>query len=156
MLYNSFPLASYFTHGRVHMGFPGDASGKESTCQCRRPKRYGSDPGSGRPPGGGHGNTSSILVWRIPWAEGPGVLQSWGHKELDTTEVTEHSESSHSLIRVSAQRSQVRHLRTQLASKAPGFGPQSTLCRARALEPHGTASGGISGSQSWTGLLSLC
>ena len=32
---------------------------------------------------------SSILAWRIPWAEEPGSLYSpWDHKELDTTEVT--------------------------------------------------------------------
>ena len=30
---------------------------------------------------------SSILAWRIPWAEAPGGLQSTGHRELDTTEV---------------------------------------------------------------------
>ena len=36
----------------------------------------GSIPGSGRSPGGGHGNPSSILAWRIPWAEEPGGLQS--------------------------------------------------------------------------------
>ena len=29
---------------------------------------------------------SSTLVWRIPWAEEPGGLQSWGHKESDMTE----------------------------------------------------------------------
>ena len=29
---------------------------------------------------------SSILVWEIPWTEEPGVLQSMGCKELDTTE----------------------------------------------------------------------
>ena len=29
---------------------------------------------------------SSILAWRIPWAEEPGKLQSMGSKELDTTE----------------------------------------------------------------------
>ena len=28
---------------------------------------------------------SSILAWRIPWTEESGELQSWGHKELDTT-----------------------------------------------------------------------
>ena len=32
-------------------------------------------PGSGRSPGGAHGN-SSILVWRIPWTEDPGELHS--------------------------------------------------------------------------------
>ena len=31
---------------------------------------------------------SSILAWKIPWTEEPGRLQSWGRKELDTTEVT--------------------------------------------------------------------
>jgi len=37
----------------------------------------GSIPGSGRFPGGGHGN-SSILAWRIPWTEEPGRLWSIG------------------------------------------------------------------------------
>ena len=27
----------------------------------------------------------STLAWRIPWTEEPGGLQSWSHKELDTT-----------------------------------------------------------------------
>ena len=31
---------------------------------------------------------SSILVWRIPWTEEPGGLQSNGCKELDTAETT--------------------------------------------------------------------
>ena len=31
---------------------------------------------------------SSSLAWRIPQTEEPGGLQSWGHKELDKTEVT--------------------------------------------------------------------
>ena len=29
---------------------------------------------------------SSILVWENPWTEEPVRLQSWGHKDLDTTE----------------------------------------------------------------------
>ena len=29
---------------------------------------------------------SSILAWRIPWAEEPGELQSVGSKRVDTTE----------------------------------------------------------------------
>ena len=28
---------------------------------------------------------SSILVWRIPWAEEPRGYSPWGYKELDTT-----------------------------------------------------------------------
>ena len=32
-------------------------------------------PGSGRSPGGGHGNPhSNSLAWRIPWTEEPGML----------------------------------------------------------------------------------
>ena len=34
--------------------------------------------GSGRSPGGGMATHSSILAWRIPWAEKPGGLQSMG------------------------------------------------------------------------------
>ena len=34
--------------------------------------------GLGRYPGGGNGNFSSILAWRIPWTEEPGGLQSMG------------------------------------------------------------------------------
>ena len=33
-------------------------------------------PGLGRSPGGGQGNHSSTLAWRIPWTEEPGGLQS--------------------------------------------------------------------------------
>ena len=38
----------------------------------------GSSPGLGRSPGGEHGNHSSILDWRISWAEEPGGLWSIG------------------------------------------------------------------------------
>ena len=38
-------------------------------------------PGSGRTPGGGNGNPSGSLVWRIPWTEEPGRLSPWGNKE---------------------------------------------------------------------------
>ena len=46
-------------------------------------RNEGSIPGSGKPPGGGHGITrcsthSSILALRILWTEGPGGLQSMG------------------------------------------------------------------------------
>ena len=33
---------------------------------------------------------SSILAWRIPWAEEPVGYSPWGLKELDMAEVTEH------------------------------------------------------------------
>ena len=47
-------------------------SGRESTCNA---EDAGLIPGSGRSPGRGHGNHSSILAWRIPWTEEPDGLQ---------------------------------------------------------------------------------
>ena len=41
--------------GIVMLGYPGGASGKEPACLHRRCKTYGSIPGSGRSPQGGHG-----------------------------------------------------------------------------------------------------
>ena len=43
----------------------------------------GSIPGSGRSPGEGNGNHSSILTWEIPWIEEPGRLQSMRSQESD-------------------------------------------------------------------------
>ena len=76
-------------------GVPAAASGQKPTCHCRRCKRQGSIPGSGRAPGGGHGNSlqysclekpmathSSILAWRSPWTEEPGGLQSMGSQRV--------------------------------------------------------------------------
>jgi len=40
----------------------------------------GSISGLGRSPGGGHGNPLS--VWRIPWTEEPGGLQSKGSQRV--------------------------------------------------------------------------
>ena len=57
-------------------------SGKESACYTGD---TGSIPGSGRSPGGGHGNPLSILAWRIPRTEEPGRLQSTDSKESDKT-----------------------------------------------------------------------
>ena len=37
-------------------GFPGGTIGKKSACQCRRHKRCGFKPWSGRSPGAAHGN----------------------------------------------------------------------------------------------------
>ena len=50
-------------------------SGRESTCNA---EDAGLIPGSGRSPGRGHGNHSSILAWRIPWTEEPDGLQPTG------------------------------------------------------------------------------
>ena len=34
---------------------------------------------------------SRVLAWEMPWTEGPGGLQSTGHKGSNTAEATEHS-----------------------------------------------------------------
>ena len=74
------------------LGFLKWPSGKEPTCQCRRPKRFGFSP----------------LVGKIPWrmAQKPTPVflpeeshrqrnlvgySPWGHTESDTTEVTKHA-----------------------------------------------------------------
>ena len=36
----------------INLGFPGDASGKEPGCQCRRHKRHGFNPWVGKIPWG--------------------------------------------------------------------------------------------------------
>ena len=42
-------------------------------------------PGSGRSPGGGNGNRSSILAGISPWTEEPGRLQFMGLQRVKTT-----------------------------------------------------------------------
>ena len=46
---------------------------KASACNVGE---LGSIPGLGRSPGGGNGNHSSTLAWKIPWAKESGRLQS--------------------------------------------------------------------------------
>ena len=50
----------------------------------------GSIPRWGRAPGGRNGNPGSIiLVWRIPWTEKPGRLQSMGSQKVRHNRATE-------------------------------------------------------------------
>ena len=68
-----------------HKGCPGGTSGKEPACQCRRHKRHGFDPESGRRrarqpspiflPGESHGHRS-LNGW-----------SPWGHKESDWSDL---------------------------------------------------------------------
>ena len=48
-------------------------------------------PRSERSSGGGHGNHSIILAWRIPWTEEPGGLQSIGSCRVEHDWATKHS-----------------------------------------------------------------
>ena len=50
----------------------------------------GSIPELGRSPGGGNGNTLSILAWKIPWTEEPSGLQSIGLQRVGHDRATEH------------------------------------------------------------------
>ena len=64
------------THTHTHIyiyiygiwDFPGDASGKEPTCQCRRQKRHGLDPWVGKSP------------WRRAWQPIPLFLPGESHR----------------------------------------------------------------------------
>ena len=53
-------------------GLPCWLCSKESACNEGVTGDAGSIPGWGRSPAEGHGNSLSILVWRIPWTEEPG------------------------------------------------------------------------------------
>ena len=66
------------------MGFLGGSDGKESTCDMGD---QGSIPGSGRFPGGGHGNPLQYSCLENPhgWRSLAGY-SPWGLKELDTIE----------------------------------------------------------------------
>ena len=56
-------------------GFPGGSDGKASAYKAGDP---GLIPGLGRSLEKGMATHSSILAWRIPWTEEPGMLQSMG------------------------------------------------------------------------------
>ena len=57
------------------MGFPSGSDDKESACNEEiRVRSLGSED----PRGKGMATHSSILVWKIPWTEEPGRLQSMG------------------------------------------------------------------------------
>ena len=62
---------------------------KNSPANAEDIKDSGSIPGSGRSPGGGHGNPLQYSGMENPTDRGVLVGYSpWGHKESDTTEET--------------------------------------------------------------------
>ena len=76
-------------------GFPGGASGKESTCNAGDTEDVGSIPGPGRSLEEGTATHSSILAWRIPWTEQPGGLYSTGSQRIghDWSDLAQHKET---------------------------------------------------------------
>jgi len=77
-----------WAQGREGLGFPWWLRGKESACNAGDP---GLSPGSGRSPGGGHGNPLQYSCLEISWTEEPGRMQSTGLQRVNTTEATEHA-----------------------------------------------------------------
>ena len=62
-----------------YYGFPGGASGKEPTCQFRRPKRHGLDPWVRKIPSRRKWQSTPVfLLGESPRTEEPGGLQSMG------------------------------------------------------------------------------
>jgi len=70
--------------------FPGGTSGKEPACLCRRCKRHRFDPWVRKIPWGGPGNLLRLNSGESCGQRRPAGPSPWGHKQLDTTEATEH------------------------------------------------------------------
>ena len=71
-------------HTSTQSCFPGGSDGKESACNAGD---LGSIPGSGRPPGGGHGNPLQYCCLENPHGQRSAVGYSpRGHTQSDTTE----------------------------------------------------------------------
>ena len=70
LLFDSFNFSIRYTS---LLGFHYSSISKESACSAGDP---GSNPGSGRSPGGGMATHSSILAWSISWTEEPGGLHT--------------------------------------------------------------------------------
>ena len=66
-----------------HTGFPGGLSSKQTACDAEDAGDLGSVPGSGRFPGGRHGNPLQYFYLEYPMEEGPGGLQSTGLQTVE-------------------------------------------------------------------------
>ena len=76
-------------------GFPGGASGKEPTCQCRGHKIHSFDPWIGKIPWRRAGQPTPVF---LPGkSHGQRSLAGYspqGHRELDSTEMTQHTRNA--------------------------------------------------------------
>ena len=63
---------------------------KNSPANAGDVRAVGSVPGSGRPPGGGHGNPLRYSCLENPWTGEPGGLQSTGSLRVGCDEATYH------------------------------------------------------------------
>ena len=78
------------------LAFPGGASGKEPTFQCRTQGTRVQSLGREDLREKEVATHTSILAWKVPWTEEPGRYSPWGHKESDTTELT-HTPTSYDI-----------------------------------------------------------
>ena len=76
----------------VDRGFPGGSVAKNPPANAGDKGDLGSIPGSGRSPGEGMATHSSILVWKLPWTEEPGGLQSIGFQRVGHNLVIEQQQ----------------------------------------------------------------
>ena len=65
-----------------HQGFPGGSVVKNPPANAGDAGEADFIPELGRSPGGGNATHFSILVWKIPWTEEPGGLQSIGSQRV--------------------------------------------------------------------------
>ena len=103
---------------RDKVGFPGGSAVKNLPLNAGN---LGLISGLGRSPGGGNGNHSRILAWRIPWTEGPGGLQSTGLQRVGHNWAIKHS---HTGIRYNLK-GKKKEIWSQLPSNAGGQGSAS-------------------------------
>ena len=74
------------------LGFLGGASGKECTCQCRRPKICGFDPWVRKSPWRRAQQPTPVFLPREPHGQRSlAGYSSYGHKGSDMTEATWHA-----------------------------------------------------------------
>ena len=74
----------------MRWGFPGGTSGKELNCQCKRHRKEGSIPGSGRSPGVGKGNPLQYSCLENLMDRGAWRATVHRVTELDIIEATQH------------------------------------------------------------------
>ena len=74
--------SSRFLLGFTGEGLPGGSLGNES---ARNARDLGSIPGSGRSPGGGHGNPLQYSCLENPWTQEPGGYSPWGRTGVTFT-----------------------------------------------------------------------
>ena len=84
----------------IQRGFPGGTSGEEPAYQCRRPKRCRFDTWVGKIPWRRTRQPTPVFLPGKSHAQRSlADYNPWGHKQLDTTEVTSHT-SAHCAYKV--------------------------------------------------------